>query len=301
MNLLPLNSNELIDINSDNDVSQYIRDALARYFGIKNIPYECILFTNGADAAIHTTIRTILKDKNVTYFDLNYRYATQLITENAKTATEQKTSLDVRSGIRKLLLHDSFNSTDVLYITNPDNRLGSYLSPNELTRIVNKSSICIIDESYGDYVSDISMAQQTLCTNNNAIIIRTFSKFFSLEAERIGYIIGNKKTIQILRRALPQYPIATTSITTLLNTLKETNTTETKKRRIQIEKKKKKLYAICDRNNIPYAHSHTNFVTIFDRDPETISEITLLKEDVKKFILHKKKCFRLCIERVTFL
>ncbi|MDD2766255.1 MAG: aminotransferase class I/II-fold pyridoxal phosphate-dependent enzyme [Candidatus Moranbacteria bacterium] len=299
MNLPSLNSNELVDINSDNAVSQYIRGALARYFSIKDIPYECILFTNGADAAIHTLVRTILKDKNVTYLDLNYHYATQLITENARIATEQKTFWDVCSGVRKFLLPGLSNPTDILYITNPDNKLGLYLNSNELIHIVNKSNLCIIDESYGDYVP-ISLIQQAL-HKKNTIILRTFSKFFSLETERIGYIISNKKTIQILREALPQYPIATTSIFTLLNTLKVTNITETKKKRAQIEKKKKMFYTVCDKNDILYAHSHTNFVTIFDRNPETIPAITFLKKDMKEFILHKKKCFRLCIERVTFL
>jgi|GEM_PF-3865137 len=298
-----LDINELVDMNADNEVSRHIRNSLASYIGLKSIPAENILFTNGADAAIHATVYATIKNRTVTYFDLNYRYATSLIIENAKEATERRTSRDLRSGTRNLPSRNPYDSSEIFYLTNPDNRLGLCFDSDTLHSMISSrtgEAIYIIDESYGDYTPDISLVAESL-KKKNIIVIRTFSKFFSLSAQRIGYILSDTDTIRHLRKVLPQYPIATPSIISLMDTLIRMDSSAVKEKRARIEIQKNILYAICEEEGIEYARSNTDFVTIFDRNPETIDRISFPQKNVKEFFIDDKKCFRLRTENITFI
>jgi len=296
-NIPQIEATELIDLNANNGVSNYARDHLARYLEIDTLEAEDILFTNGADAAIHAISQTYFQDRDIAYLDLNYRYATELITKKALASTEIRTVRDFEKGERNL--EEMPNKIDILYITNPDNRFGLLINRERMQSIsletIRRGAICIIDEAYMDYAPNHSLVKSDM---TNTVIVRTFAKFFSLESSRIGYIIGDRKIIKKLKDFIPQYPIATSSIEKLVETI-SIDEKELLVKREQCARKKEKFYRFCQTHKIPYIHSHTNFVTILI-GPKEVSEINFGQHSVKEFTLDNTLYFRVSLDKIEY-
>lgn len=297
-NIPKIETSDLIDLNVDNEISSYVRTNLARYLGLKKLEVEDIIFTNGADAAIHAISQAYFQDTHIAHLDLNYRYATKLIAKKSSTSTEIKTVWDFEKGERspKKIPNDA----DVLYITNPDNRFGLLINREDVQNIVLETTrlgtICVIDESYMDYVPNQSLLKFDLF---NTIIIRTFAKFFSLESYRIGYVIGNEQIIRDLKNFIPQYPIATSSIMKLVESI-STNEGELQRRRKECIDIKEKFYLFCRARKIPYTRSHTNFVTVLT-DPREVKDIKFNRHSIKEFILASTRYFRVSPDKIEYL
>lgn len=96
-------------------------------------------------------------------------------------------------------------TTAVVFIANPNNPTGTWLSASELydfMRGVPKNTIVVMDEAYAEYVeeSDYSSCIGWLAEFPNLIVTRTFSKLFALAGLRIGYALSSTAIADILNR-----------------------------------------------------------------------------------------------------
>jgi histidinol-phosphate aminotransferase len=93
---------------------------------------------------------------------------------------------------------------NILYIDSPNNPTGFQFKKDEISELVkNFDGIVIVDEAYGEF-SDYTVANLT-AKYDNLIVVRTFSKTFGMAGLRLGYVISNKKFIDVFSRVL-QYP-----------------------------------------------------------------------------------------------
>jgi len=95
------------------------------------------------------------------------------------------------------------NTGKIVYIVNPGNPIGTYLTQDELKfllKSIPKNTLVVIDEAYKDYVlsSDYPDTIKLLMTHKNLIITRTFSKIYGLAGLRIGYSISSQEIANIL-------------------------------------------------------------------------------------------------------
>ncbi len=69
----------------------------------------------------------------------------------------------------------------------------------------------VVDEAYFEYVTapDHATAIPLALDRDNVVVTRTFSKIYGLAGLRVGYAIGNARTLRDLSR--PQAPFAVTS------------------------------------------------------------------------------------------
>lgn len=76
---------------------------------------------------------------------------------------------------------------------NPNNPVGNVYTEKEIQLIINKAksmnAIVIIDEAYHYFYPNTFL--QYALQENNVIVLRTFSKLFSLAACRLGVVISN--------------------------------------------------------------------------------------------------------------
>jgi histidinol-phosphate aminotransferase len=115
-----------------------------------------------------------------------------------KIPFSKEMTLDVDNFISKS------KKADILYIDSPNNPTGFQFKKDEIVDLIKKfDGIVIIDEAYGEF-SDYSVANLTK-KFDNLIVVRTFSKTFGLAGFRLGYVIANKKFIDVFTRVL-QYP-----------------------------------------------------------------------------------------------
>ena len=101
------------------------------------------------------------------------------------------------------------SNTSFVYIDNPNNPTGQFLSNAELERIVSKCEelkvYAIIDEAYADFIPREESAVMLGPKYNHMISVRTFSKGFGLAGARAGYIITNKELVKYIKKVSNPY------------------------------------------------------------------------------------------------
>lgn len=277
----------LIDLNSETEYALRIRQNYGKYLGIK-LFFKNSLFINGADAAIHMLISYICKNKRVLFLDLNYHYASHLIKTFSSKHVCLTTQKNLATGHR--LIPDFSLDFDIFYVTNPDNIFGFLISTDQIYAISkqNPEKLIIVDESYADYCLQDSVALSGI---PNIVVVRTFSKFFELEDSRIACIISPR--VNELRKFIPQYPIASTSVRELDVALTSIN----KQKARNIADLKFELFNLLSQLGISLPKSHTNFVTLPVRlfGPELSQKILALRP--KLIEQDSEHYFRLLINR----
>jgi len=97
------------------------------------------------------------------------------------------------------------DKTRVVFIANPNNPTGSYLSKVELARLhagLPPGVLLVIDQAYAEYVApDNGDGGMELATAHaNVLVTRTFAKAYGLAGERVGWGTGAPGLIELLNR-----------------------------------------------------------------------------------------------------
>ena len=131
-------------------------------------------------------------------------------------AVPKKIKEDQSFNINTNTIIDSItDSTKVIYIASPNNPTGTYLSRNEIVKLmqnISKNIIVVMDGAYVEYVKQEDYDKGFSLSNefDNLIITRTFSKTYGLAALRIGWCYTSQKIANIINRIKP--PFNTTSL-----------------------------------------------------------------------------------------
>lgn len=96
-------------------------------------------------------------------------------------------------------------NTRIIYIANPNNPTGTWLSPDEiqlLLKRIDSRVIIVLDEAYTEYIDDVDIRDTISHINDysNLVVTRTFSKAYGLAGLRTGYVIANPQIIDIINR-----------------------------------------------------------------------------------------------------
>tara|TARA_B100001029_G_scaffold169732_1_gene164912 strand:- start:239 stop:1327 length:1089 start_codon:yes stop_codon:yes gene_type:complete len=97
------------------------------------------------------------------------------------------------------------DKTRVIYIANPNNPTGTWVTNQELTRFLDSvpSSVWVVlDEAYFEYVADSEYPHglKLQAKYPNLIVTRTFSKAYGLAALRVGYSVSSAEFADVLNR-----------------------------------------------------------------------------------------------------
>lgn len=96
-------------------------------------------------------------------------------------------------------------STRVVFIANPNNPTGTWLTRAELTAFLDRipaGVIVVLDEAYFDYVAEREYpdGSKLLKQYANLIVLRTFSKAYGLAGARVGYALASPQVTDLLNR-----------------------------------------------------------------------------------------------------
>ena len=176
---------------------------LNKYARFISVQYENVLSTNGSDMAIRYLLEVFCKEGNkvVTINPSFEMYAVNcsiLGLRHIPVACEDDLSVDVEKIIEAI-----DDETDVVVLLNPNNPIGKAYTMEEMCTVVDKArekgAIVIVDEAY-HYFYDRTFIPKAL-EYDNVVVLRTFSKLFSMAACRLGVIISNKTIIDYVRKS----------------------------------------------------------------------------------------------------
>ena len=121
----------------------------------------------------------------------------------------------LRADVDALLAHVT-SRTRIVYLANPNNPTGSYLTSEELARLhagLPSDVLLVIDAAYAEFVTeaDYDNGLGLALEYDNVIMTRTFSKLYGLAALRIGWAAGSAAVIDVLNRTRGPFNVSAPS------------------------------------------------------------------------------------------
>ncbi len=131
---------------------------------------------------------------------LMYPIAAKAAGATPMTAPEKNLTADVDA-----LLAKAGDLTRLLFLANPNNPTGTYLSGEELWRLrkgLNDDVILVIDAAYAEYVTrdDYTPGIDLVDGGGNVVMTRTFSKIYGLGGVRLGWAYCPADIAAVLNR-----------------------------------------------------------------------------------------------------
>lgn len=180
-----------------NPVRAKLKKAIAKY---NKILPENIVITNGSDDAIELIAKVFVDNNDeiiipTPTFPVYESVCTMMGTKIIKIPLGNDFSLNLKTLFSKIT-----NSTKIIWIANPNNPTGNILVPQDkIEKLIQKNPNClfVFDECYFELTE--TTAIDLINRYDNLIVIRSFSKIFSLAGARLGYLATNKKIASYCR------------------------------------------------------------------------------------------------------
>lgn len=183
----------LHELNRYPEDSQFgLKSKISEKFGV---PRENITVGAGSAEIILNIARCILGRDDFTVISektfIMYWLAVQSVNGNMIRVPLNEYTYDMRG-----MLEAIDNRVRLVYIANPNNPTGTYITADELETFMDavpENVVVVYDEAYRDYVErpDYPDPMKYFRRGDNIVILRTFSKIYGLAGMRIGYCIAN--------------------------------------------------------------------------------------------------------------
>ena len=118
--------------------------------------------------------------------------------------------------------------TRIVFIANPNNPTGSYLTVEEVERLhagLPDSTLLVLDAAYSEYVllNDYSAGSELVDRAPNVVMTRTFSKIFGLGALRLGWAYCPAAVADVLNRVRGPFNVNAAALAAGLAALEDTS------------------------------------------------------------------------------
>ena len=166
----------------------------------------------GSDEVIQMICQLFLKPKDeviVPQFSfLMYRIYAKIVGAKIVFAKEKKFKISISEIIKKVS-----KKTKIVFLANPNNPTGTYLTKKELIELrkkLKKNILLVVDDAYAEYMEndDYKSGLELFKNKSNVFILRTFSKIYGLASLRVGWGYGSKKIIDGLNIIKPPFNIS---------------------------------------------------------------------------------------------
>lgn len=258
--------------------SDELLKALARYTGQ---PEKRISIGNGADEIIYDIF---LMFPNMKFYVCPPTYSCYFVFASVTGVKLNYVPLigEMYERLNLEELTKILNEDSVLFLPNPNNPTGHLFEKSDIERLLSTGALIALDEAYYEF-SNVSYVE-LLDKFDNLIIIRTFSKAFSLAAQRIGYILANEELIEYYNSLRLPYNVSYISQQLALAALE--NLAYFKKRTSRIVQERERMKEILSKNGFKLTDSKANFVFILTQGDEARDIVEKLERQnitVRKF------------------
>lgn len=187
-----------------------LREAIARRH---NLDPDLVVCGAGSDELIALLVRAYAGPGDEVLYSqhgfLMYRLSALAAGAHPVAAPER----DLKADVDALLAHVT-SRTKLVFLANPNNPTGSYLSAAELERLhkgLPEDVILVVDAAYAEYatVPDYASGLELARSTPNTVTLRTFSKLFGLAALRLGWMTASPAIIDVMNRVRGPFNVST--------------------------------------------------------------------------------------------
>jgi histidinol-phosphate aminotransferase len=186
-----------------------LREALAAEHGLDPARIVC---GNGSDELFHILAQAYLGPGDEAIYTehgfLVYRIAILAAGATPVVAPERNLTADVTAILARVTPR-----TRAVFIANPNNPTGTYLSADEVRLLRNAlpdNVLLVLDAAYAEYVNrnDYEPGFELVSAGENTIMTRTFSKIFGLAAARVGWAYAPLAVAQAMNQIRSPFNLA---------------------------------------------------------------------------------------------
>lgn len=265
-------------------VSRRLKQKLARQFGVNESE---LIIGAGSESLLGIAIRTLMKPGDTALCGegafLGFKVHLASHGGKLKTVPSPNYRFDVDALISALT-----PEVKILYLPNPNNPTGSYITQAELEKVLAAlpdTTLLILDEAYVEFCNHLPDFPNSLnCRKNsqkdNVLILRTFSKAYGLGGLRVGYGIGHPALMEQMGKVKMTFEVTLLSQVAAEAALDDT---EHLQKTITFNNSElPRFYEFFESKQIPFVKSCGNFV-LFELASEEAVEtlnLSLLKKGI---------------------
>jgi len=200
---------EKLEFNRYPDVmGQDIKTRIAKYTATSP---EGILIGNGSDELIQLILLTfggsgkslIIHPPTFAMYQISAR-----LTDTTVVQVPLLNGLDLDT--EQMLKAAQVPEAHIIIVCNPNNPTGSLFPREEILRLVRESGkIVVVDEAYAEFSEETLIPE--IKNYPNLVIMRTFSKAFGMAGLRLGYLLGQPKTIALINKVRAPFNVSSFS------------------------------------------------------------------------------------------
>jgi histidinol-phosphate aminotransferase len=196
---------------------------IAQYFAVK--PSE-LLLTNGGDDALRVFFDTFVEPSSHILiceptFPM-YRYYAEIAGARVQPLHySAEMEFPLGPAIRALRKRPR-----VFFLANPNNPSGTLVSKAAIQKLLRAAThtVVVLDEAYADF-SGLS-GVPWIGRHPNLFITKTFSKAAGLAGLRLGAVIAKRESLELVRRAMPPFPVNSAALAAAVAAIRERRTIE---------------------------------------------------------------------------
>ena len=179
----------------------YLKKRIAEKLGV---PESSIIVGNGSDEIITFALRAFVEEKDeviIAYPSfLIYEIAAKICAANIVRIPLNNFRYDL-----KRMKEAVGERTKMIFIANPDNPTGSYVTRQEVEEFLDRlpeNLIVYFDEAYFEFTKELADFPDSLSylKDKNVIVTRSFSKAYGLAGLRVGYGISRPELVCYMDR-----------------------------------------------------------------------------------------------------
>lgn len=201
-------TNSLWDIHRYPDMHAYeLKLALAKHYRLKR---DNIILGNGSEGIMGYIARAFIQPQHEILTCENTFIGFYIIARSVGATIKKVPLKNYRFDVEALAAAIT-DKTKVIYICNPNNPTGTYITKKEFDYLmghVPSHVLVILDEAYFEFANEMEDYPDSMDYRyDNVLTLRTFSKAYGLSGIRIGYGCGHEDLIKNLTKVkLPFEP-----------------------------------------------------------------------------------------------
>lgn len=193
--------------------AKILREAIGQAYGLNP---DRIVCGNGSDELLTLIGDAYLRPGDEVVFSqhafLVYRIAALANSATPVEVPEPNLRVDVKAILAAITAR-----TRLVYLANPNNPTGSYLTPAEIRMIhagLPKTALLVIDAAYCEYVrrNDYEAGIELVSQFDNVVMTRTFSKIHGLAGLRIGWAFCPASVVDVLNRVRGPFNVSSAAL-----------------------------------------------------------------------------------------
>ena len=175
------------------------------------------------------------------------------------------------------------DKTKLIFIANPNNPTGNFLTEAELDAFLAKvpeNVIVVLDEAYTEFTHPNERVNSFALLEKypNLIVSRSLSKAYGLAGLRIGYAVSNPEIADLLNRVRQPFNCNSLALTSAIAVMNDDAFVE--KVAENNRQEMKRYEAFCQQYGLDFIPSKGNFITIDFKQPTAPIYDALLREGV---------------------